>query len=330
MSGFTRRQFLGLAGSVAATATLAAAGCGDAAPKAAPTNSRRSPSAAPVTGDSTRPSPNATDGRSVLAVAHGGDPEAITVAALAELGGMKRFVRRGDDVVIKPNICTGYHGPEYAATTNPVVVGTLVALCRRAGAGRVRVMDSPFGGPADEAYRVSGIAAAVEQAGGEMEIMAPAKFQEFEIPDGRSIKSWPIYRDVLSCDVLIDAPIVKTHGLTRLTLAGKNLLGVILEPGSIHSDVGQRTADLISVCRPTLTVVDAVRVLTANGPTGGDLNDVEQLDTVIAGADIVAADSYAATLFDLRGEDVPYVRAAAAMGLGEIDLDRVDVRRVRV
>jgi uncharacterized protein (DUF362 family) len=76
-------------------------------------------------------------------------------------------------------------------------------------------------------------------------------------------------------------------------------------------------------------VVDAIRVLTANGPTGGDLNDVEKLDTVIAGTDIVAADSYAATLFDLRGDDIPYVRAAAQMGLGEIDLDRVDVRRVR-
>jgi uncharacterized protein (DUF362 family) len=243
---------------------------------------------------------------------------------------MQSFVHRGDDVVIKPNICTGYHGPEYAATTNPVVVGTLVALCRKAGAGRVRVMDSPFGGPADEAYRVSGIAAAVEQAGGEMELMAPAKFKEYEIPEGRSISSWPIYTDALSCDVLIDVPIAKDHGLTRLSLAGKNLLGVILDPGAIHSDIGQRTADLVSVCRPTLTVVDAVRVLTANGPTGGDLNDVEKLDTVIAGADIVAADSYAATLFGLRGEDIPYVRAAAAMGLGELDLDSVDVRRVRI
>ena len=329
MGAFTRRQFLGLAGATAATAALAAAGCGGGAPQAPPTNSRRSPSAAP-SADTAGSTPRPTDQRSVLAVARGGDPQAITVAALAALGGMKRFVRRGDDVVIKPNICTGYHGPEYAATTNPVVVGTLVALCRKAGAGRVRVMDSPFGGPADEAYRVSGIAAAVEQAGGEMELMTPAKFKAYKIPEGRSISSWPIYSDVLSCDVLIDVPIAKDHGLARLTLGGKNLLGVILDPGSIHSDIGQRTADLISVCRPTLTVVDAVRVLTANGPTGGDLNDVEKLDTVVAGADIVAADSYAATLFDLRGEDVPYVRAAAAMGLGEIDLDRVDVRRVRV
>ena len=329
MGAFTRRQFLGLAGATAATAALAAAGCGGGAPQAPPTNSRRSPSAAP-SADTAGSTPRPTDQRSVLAVARGGDPEAITVAALAALGGMKRFVRRGDDVVIKPNICTGYHGPEYAATTNPDVVGTLVALCRRAGAGRVRVMDSPFGGPADEAYKVSGIAAAVEKAGGEMDFMAPAKFREYRIPDGQSISSWPIYRDVLACDVLIDVPIAKDHGLTRLSLAGKNLLGVVLEPGSIHSDIGQRTADLVSVCRPTLTVVDAVRVLTANGPTGGDLNDVERLDTVIAGADIVAADSYAATLFDLRGEDIPYVRAAAAMGLGEMDLDKVEVRRARV
>ena len=329
MGAFTRRQFLGLAGATAATAALAAAGCGGGAPQAPPTNSRRSPSAAP-SADTAGSTPRPTDQRSVLAVARGGDPEAITVAALAALGGMKRFVRRGDDVVIKPNICTGYHGPEYAATTNPDVVGTLVALCRRAGAERVRVMDSPFGGPADEAYKVSGIAAAVEEAGGEMELMAPAKFREYRIPDGQSISSWPIYRDVLACDVLIDVPIAKDHGLTRLSLAGKNLLGVVLEPGSIHSDIGQRTADLVSVCRPTLTVVDAVRVLTANGPTGGDLNDVERLDTVIAGADIVAADSYAATLFDLRGEDIPYVRAAAAMGLGEMDLDKVEVRRARV
>ena len=334
MSEFTRKQFLGLAGAVAATAALAAAGCGGAAPEAPPTNSRRSPSAAPPgsTGPSDAPGPSASAAAAPprLAVARGGDPEAITAAALAELGGMKRFVRRGDDVVIKPNICTGYHGPEYAATTNPVVVGTLVALCRKAGAGRVRVMDSPFGGPADEAYRVSGIAAAVDEAGGEMELMAPAKFQDFEIPEGRAISNWPIYRDVLSCDVLINVPIAKDHGLTRLSLGGKNLLGVILDPGSIHSDIGQRTADLVSVCRPTLTVVDAVRVLTANGPTGGDLNDVEKLDTVIAGTDVVAADSYAATLFDLDGGDIPYVRAAAAMGLGEIDLERVDVRRVRV
>ncbi len=241
---------------------------------------------------------------------------------------MKAFVKRGDDVIVKPNICVGYHGPEYAATTNPDVVGALVGLCLTAGAGRVRVMDSPFGSQADEAYRVSGIQAAVEKAGGQMEIMAPARFRDYTIPAGLDLKQWPIYSDILSCDVLIDVPIAKDHGATRLSLGGKNLLGVILDPGAIHSNIGQRTADLVSACRPTLTVIDAVRILTANGPTGGDLNDVEKLDTVIASPDIVAADSFAATLFDLSGADIPYVQAAYDMGLGEMDLDKVDVRRV--
>jgi uncharacterized protein (DUF362 family) len=319
MHDCTRRQLLRTAGLVAAGAALAAAGCGSRAAEPPPENPRLTTSPTP---------PGARDAAPPLAVARGGDPAGVAAAAVAALGGMEAFVRRGDDVIIKPNICTGYHGPEYAATTNPDVVGALVGLCRAAGAGSVRVMDMPFGGPADEAYRVSGIGAAVERAGGRMEIMAPAKFREYEIPEGRDLASWPIYRDILACDVLIDVPIAKDHGLTGLTLGGKNLLGVILDPGALHSNIGQRTADLVSVCRPNLTVVDAVRVLTANGPTGGDLSDVERLDTVIASPDLVAADSYAATLFDLEGGDIPYVRAAHEMGLGEMDLERVDLRRV--
>ncbi len=317
----TRRDFLRIGAAAATGTALAAAGCGGPSGPAAdpPDTARLSPSPDPAGG---QPAP------ARLSVARGGDAAAITAAAVAALGGMQTFVRRGDDVVIKPNICTGYHGPEYAATTNPDVVGQLVGLCRAAGAGRVRVMDTPFGSSADEAYSVSGIQAAVQKAGGTMELMAPSGFKNFRIPDGRDITEWPIYRDILACDVLINVPIAKTHGLTRLTLGGKNFLGVVLSPGDLHSNIGQRTADLVSVCRPTLTVIDAYRILTANGPTGGDLNDVEKLDTVIASTDIVAADSYAATLFGLGGADVPYVRAAAAMGLGEMDLEKVDIRKV--
>jgi uncharacterized protein (DUF362 family) len=321
MRDWTRREFLTLAGMAAAGASLAAAGCGSQPAADPPAEGRLASPRATGAGEAGKPG---------LAVARGGSPADVTAAAIAALGGMEAFVARGADVIVKPNICTGYHGPDYAATTNPDVVGTLVSLCRRAGASRVRVMDLPFGGPAEEAYRVSGIQAAVEKAGGEMQIMSPARFREYRIPDGRDITSWPIYGDILSCDVLIDVPIAKDHGSTRLTLGGKNLLGVILDAGQIHVNLGQRTADLVSVCRPTLTVVDAVRVLTANGPTGGDLADVERLDTVLASADIVAADSYAATLFDLTGADIPYVQAAYDMGLGEMDLEKVDLRKVRV
>ena len=321
----TRRDFLRIASAAAAgtALTAAATACGGASgpAQAPPDSGRLSPSPAAGTGAPQKPR---------LAVARGADPAAITAAAVAALGGMQKFVRRGDDVVIKPNLCTGYHGPEYAATTNPDVVGQLVGLCRAAGAKRVRVMDSPFGSTADEAYTASGVQAAVEKAGGTMEVMAPARFRNYTIPGGRDITEWPIYEDVLSCDVLINVPIVKDHGLTRLTLGGKNLLGVVLSPGDLHGNIGQRTADLMSVCRPTLTVVDAYRVLTANGPTGGDLNDVEKLETVLASADMVAADACAATLMGLTGADIPYVSAAAAMGLGEIDLEKVDVRSARV
>ncbi len=328
MPHWTRRRFLTTTGAATVGAALWAAGCGgERTAEAPPLAERRTASPRPTKTDDAGETPGAAPAD--LAVARGGDAARTTTAALAALGGMSRFVRRGDDVVIKPNICTGAHPPEYAATTDPTVVGTLVALCREAGAGRVRVMDSPFGSPADEAYRISGIAAATERAGGEMTFMTPARFQRFRIPDGRDITEWDIYRDVLTCDVLIDVPIAKDHGLTRLTLGGKNLLGVVLDPGQLHTNIGQRTADLVSVCRPTLTVVDAMRILVANGPTGGDLGDVERRDTVIASPDIVAADSFAATLFGLEGGDIPYVRAAYDMGLGEMDLERIEIREVR-
>jgi uncharacterized protein (DUF362 family) len=125
-------------------------------------------------------------------------------------------------------------------------------------------------------------------------------------------------------------PVAKHHSLARLSLAGKNLLGVVQEPNKMHAKLGQRVADLVSLVRPTLTVVDAVRTLMAHGPTGGNLNDVRLTNTVIASHDIVAADAYAATLFDLTGEDIAYVKTAADMGLGTLDLQAVKLEEIAV
>jgi uncharacterized protein (DUF362 family) len=263
-------------------------------------------------------------------VARGADPAAITEAALAAIGGIERFVRPGNDVIIKPNICTDYYPYEYGATTNPEVVATLVRLCLAAGAKRVRAMDRPFGGSPKSAYARSGIEDAVNAAGGEMELMNRNKFRKTAIPDGRSIQEWSIYQEVLDTDVLINVPIAKHHSLARLTLGAKNLLGVIANASGIHANLGQRTADLTSAVRPTLTVVDAVRTLMRNGPTGGNLADVRMSNTVIASHDIVAADAYAATLFDLTGSDIPYVKAAAEMGLGTLDLDSVLIEEMAI
>jgi uncharacterized protein (DUF362 family) len=265
-----------------------------------------------------------------MAVARGTSPKAMVEAALRALGGIERFVRPGHNVVIKPNICVAYRTPEYAATTNPEVVAALVAICLGAGARSVRVMDYPFGGTAEEAYVSSGIAKRVQDAGGQMEVMSRMKFQDTPIPDGRKITSWPIYQPVLDADVLIDVPIAKHHGLATLTLGMKNLLGVVLNPGQLHTDLAEKVTDLTSVVRPHLTVVDAVRILLNNGPQGGSLNDVKQTDTIIASHDIVAADSYASTLFGLTPDQIPTIRAGARRGLGTMDLSAVEIEEIRV
>ncbi|MGQ9516327.1 MAG: DUF362 domain-containing protein [Anaerolineae bacterium] len=287
-----------------------------------------SPSPSPTTARPTAtPAPSAT--APYLAVVRGTAAEEITRQAVAALGGMGRFVKPGDDVIIKPNICNAYHGPEYASTTNPEVVAALVKMCLEAGARRVRVMDLPFAGTPQKSYETSGIGPAVQAAGGEMEIMSKVKYRQVNIPAGQTIKRWSIYGDALDADVLINVPIAKDHGSTRLTLGMKNLMGLVLDRAGFHArGLHQCIVDLNTVVRPHLTVVDATRILVANGPTGGSLDDVRVMNTVIASPDIVAADAYATTLFGLTPADVAYVTLGAERGLGTADLSRVAVAEI--
>jgi len=315
MNTVNRRGFLRASLVLGAGAALAAGGCAAPASTAAPADP---PAAAPAAG------------QAHLAVARGQEPEALVRAALKALGGMQRFVKPGSEVILKPNICVDYHSAEFAATTNPAVVAAVTKLCLEAGAKRVRVLDMPFGGTPESAYAISGIAEAVKAAGGEMSIMSPVKFVKTDIPRGVDIRSWPVYRDALDADVLINLPIAKHHSLARLSLGAKNLFGLAANPPQLHSSLGQRAADLLSLFRPSLTIVDAVRILVAHGPTGGSLDDVKQADTVIASHDPVSADAYAATLFGLKGEDIAYVKAAAALGLGALDLSSVKLEEINV
>ena len=303
-------------------ATLTPTGTPPASPGAAATPTATAPPSA---------TPSPSPAGAYLAVARGESPTAMVQAAIRALGGIERFVKPGNGVIIKPNIGWGDYSYEYAATTNPEVVGALTALCLGAGARRVRVMDSPCGGAtAEQAYARSGIKDAVTAAGGQMEVMKDLKFEETAIPDGRDITSWPVYKDVLDADVLINVPIAKDHSLGRLTLGMKNLMGVITNRGDFHSNLGQRVADLNSLVRSTLTVVDAVRILMDHGPTGGSLDDVKLVNTVIASHDFVAADTYAATLFGLTGADIPAIRAGADMELGTMDLSRIKLQEISV
>jgi len=329
MTDLTRREFLGRlasgAGMLAGGWALGACGGEPASlPAALPPAATPVPPSPSVTGVESMPAAGYPD----LVVARGGEPEDLVRGALAALGGMERFVGAGDEVILKPNVCVAYHTYEYAATTNPWVVAALIKLCLEAGAGRVRVMDYPFGGSAEEAYARSGIQEQVEAAGGEMEIMSPLGFVKTEIPQASDLRQCDIYDQVLNADVVINVPIAKHHSLARLTLGMKNLMGVIRNRPAMHRNLGQRLAELTSRIRPALTVVDAVRVLTAHGPSGGSLDDVKKLDTLIASPDIVAADSYAATMFGLLPGDLDYVRAASAMGLGRSDLDSLKIEEI--
>jgi uncharacterized protein (DUF362 family) len=310
MTDLSRRTFLRLAGLACAGMALAGTGC---------TAASTLETTAPI---------GPAEGQAYMAIARGADPASITEAAIDALGGIARFVKKGADVIVKPNICVNYNTFEYASTTNPTVVGTIVRLCLEAGASRVRVMDTPYTSDPETAYKKCGIQDAVVEAGGEMEVMSRVKFAKFDIPDGRDIKSWSIYRDILEADVLINVPIAKQHGSTRLTLGAKNLMGVIQQPNQFHRNLHQRIADLHTVIRPHLTVVDAVRILTAHGPGGGNLDDVKQLDTVIASHDTITADAYATTFFGLTADDIGYIRLGAEMGLGEKDWSKVAVKEI--
>jgi len=263
-----------------------------------------------------------------MVVVRGGEPEEMVRRALESFGGMSTFVPSGANVIVKPNICVAYNTYEYASTTNPWVVGALVKMCLEAGAASVKVMDLPFGGSAEDAYERSGIREQVEAAGGEMVIMTPLKYAATLIPDGVDLNYTDAYKDALDADVLINVPIAKDHGSTRLSLGLKNMMGLVLDRGALHTNLGQRIADLASLFRPQLTVVDAVRILTANGPTGGNLADVQKLDTVIVSPDIVAADSYATSLFGLTPQDIDYIPAAANLGLGRMDLENLNIEEV--
>jgi uncharacterized protein (DUF362 family) len=264
----------------------------------------------------------------VVARGVGKSPSFITKAAIDSYGGIKRFISRGDVVVIKPNI--GWdRTPEQAANTNPEVVATIVKLCFDAGAKKVKVFDRSVNDPR-RCYKQSGIADAASSMGAEVSFVDDRRFKDVSIK-GRVLKSWPLYAEALEADKIINVPIAKHHGLAKLTMSMKNWMGVMGgQRGRIHQKIGECLADICLVVRPTLTVLDAVRVLTTNGPQGGSLADVKRLDTVIVGRDQVSIDSYGATLFGMKGSDLSYVTAGAAEGVGVMDLSRLKIKKLNV
>lgn len=264
--------------------------------------------------------------------AKGKDVAKLARKSVEALGGMKTFVKKGETVVVKPNI--GWdRQPEYAGNTHPLLVREVALMCLEAGAARVLVFDRTCNDPR-RCYVNSGIQPALEELGEkriEVSHIDERKFVERRITGGFALDKWSFYKDVTDADRLINMPVAKHHSAATLTLGMKNIMGIIGGNRSVlHRRIHESLVDLNMMLKSDLTVLDATRILVANGPQGGDLKDVRKTDTVIAGADIVAVDSTACSLFGLSYKDVGYIRMAHEKGLGIADPARINLKEITV
>jgi len=260
-----------------------------------------------------------------MTVVQGGEPRELVATALDNLGGIRRFVSRQDVVVIKPNIAWD-RIPEQAANTNPDLVAEVVRQCWQAGAKRVIVTDVSCN-EARRCFHRSGIQAAALAEHAEVILPDPELFREVEL-GGVVLKSWPVFTPFLEADKIFNLPIAKHHVLTGATLGMKNWYGILGgQRNRLHQQIHQSLVDLASFMLPTLTLMDCYRVLLRNGPTGGNLEDVELKKTIVAGTDPVAIDAYVAKAYwNLDPEHMPYLQMAAARGLGTADFEKLQVK----
>ena len=276
----------------------------------------------PFAGQAPPPAPD-------LAVVEGSSPYAITKEAVAALGGMSRFVGKGDRVVVKPNI--GWdRTPEMAANTNPEVVKALVELAQDAGARRVIVIDNTTN-QARRCYIRSGIQDAVKQAGGTMLFVDEQHRVRKMALGGAWLKEWDVVLDVIEADKVINVPIAKHHSLCQLTLGMKNWLGAIGGArNQLHQRIDEAMVDLAAFFKPALTVLDAYRILVRNGPQGGRASDTEVRETIVAGVDVAAVETMGASFFGLGPKDLLFLRLAYERGLGRIDLEGLNIEKRKI
>jgi uncharacterized protein (DUF362 family) len=260
-----------------------------------------------------------------MAIIQGGDPTQLAQQAVEELGGMRRFVSRGDVVLVKPNI--GWdRTPEQAANTNPDVVAEIVRQCANAGAKRVIVTDVSCN-DARRCFQRSGIAEAARAAGADVILPEPSRFKEVDL-EGEVLHAWPVFDAFLNVDKVINIPIAKHHGLTGTTLGMKNWYGMLGgQRNQLHQKIHESLVDLADFVRPTLTIIDCYRILLRNGPTGGNLEDVLLKKTLVAGTDPVALDAYVAKAYwNMEVDALPYLKMAASRGLGTYQFEKVCTR----
>jgi len=274
------------------------------------------------------PSPAA--GEFDMVAIKGTDTVAMFNEGINSLGGMSAFVKPGQTVVVKPNI--GWDSvPEKAANTNPELIGRIVKSCYEAGAKSVSVFDNTC----DEwkkCYANSGIEKEVKAAGGNIiPGNSESYYRDVQVPEGKSLTETKVHELILDSDVFINVPVLKSHSSAKLTIAMKNLMGVVWDRRWWHqNDLHQCIADYTTFRKPDLNIVDAYRVMKRNGPRGVSIEDVARFDSMIISTDIVAADAAATKIFGMEPEDIPYIVIADEMGIGTMDLSSLNINRIKM
>lgn len=273
---------------------------------------------------------NSPGGNYDLVAVRGGQPVEMYNKAMIEMGGMQRYVQKGQTVVVKPNI--GWDVvPERAANTNPQLVAAIVADCLKAGASRVYVLDNTCD-DWQRSYQNSGIEAAVRQAGGQM---VPGNLERYykdvTIPGAKRLTTAKVHEHIINSDVFINVPVLKHHASTSVTIAMKNLMGIVWDRRFWHrNDLHQCIADFCLYRKPDLNIVDAYMVMTQNGPRGTSTADLSLMKSLLVSSDIVAIDTASALIFGSQPQDIGHIRIAGEMKLGTSNLESLNIKRVYV
>lgn len=273
---------------------------------------------------------SATDDRIVVVTASDITNESIEKMvnkAFAQFGGISQFIKKGMNVVIKPNI--GWNSPpENAATTNPFLVETVARLCKESGA-KVTIFDNTCDS-ARLCYKKSEIEEAANRAGVKIEYIDNRKFVEVKVANGLFLNNVSVYKPILDADFVINMPIAKHHSSSQLTISMKNLMGVIKNRGYLHLSLHKGIVDLSKIIRSDLVICDCLRILTNHGPNAGTPEDVKETRTIIMGKNPVTVDAYATTLFGKSPSDIKYLSLAYQEKMGEINPAKMNLQKFSV
>lgn len=270
-----------------------------------------------------------------IAVVEGKNLAKAISRAIELLGGVKRFIKRGDVVLLKPNM--GFpNPPRYGATTSPEVLREVALLSIQAGASKILVCDNPVRKP-NICLKANGIKEALKDLPSThiFTLTGERFFVERRIKGGEHLKSTRIAKTLLEVDVFINIPTAKSHNSTEVSFSLKNMMGLIENRLILHGmyNLHRSIADLNLIRKPDLVLMDATRSLISGGPAGP--GEIVKTDTVVAGSDPVAVDSWMVESMKwndktFKAREIKHIFEAYKRGIGEIDLDRINILKERV